>query len=297
MKTILQAKCNLCDSAQAQLVYIKDGIGIAKCKECGLFFNLQMKSPQDLDKIYSRDYFLGGDLGYGYDNYLAEKENYLRSFRKKFRLVEKYAQGGKLLSVGCGFGLCLDVARAKKWQTWGVEISKFACDWMKENLQLDVHNSTLKEARFPGNHFDAVLMWGYIQESLDPLGEIKEVYRILKPGGMLFIQTQNIDSLYARLAKDKWTQFKPQTTSYYFSKKTARLMLEKAHFQILEETSAGMGQFCSLGFLLSRFAHIFPAFKKMSATLGGNRLFRRSSVYINLFDLLHFCAKKEEKNG
>ncbi|MFH1045780.1 MAG: class I SAM-dependent methyltransferase [Candidatus Omnitrophota bacterium] len=297
MASVNELKCNLCGSSERATVYIKDNVHILRCAQCGLLFNQEMKRPEDLSRIYSEDYFVGGDIGYGYDDYPAQRDNLLRTFRNRFKVVEQYKGPGRLLSVGCGLGCCVQVAREKNWQAQAVEISGFACEWMKRNLEFGAHNCALKDAHFPDNHFDVVLMWGYIQESLDPLGEIKEVYRILKPGGMLFLQAQNTDSLYARLAREKWIQFKPRTTAYYFSRKTARMLLEKAGFKVLKITPSGMGQYCSVDFLLKRITHLVPALERINQLLSGNGRLKRTSVYINLFDLLHLYAKKEDNNG
>ena len=73
-----------------------------------------------------------------------------------------------------------------------------------------------------------------IEHLEDPTSLMKETNRILKEGGLLVINTGNIDSLFARIMGRRWMNF-VRCHTYYFSPRTIRLLLEKTHFKTIQK--------------------------------------------------------------
>lgn len=233
-------KCNLCDSEAHELIYERtprtrgDGVytisetniqkpdKIYKCKGCGLIF-----AGQDMDlKYYAEKYSEMID-----DGYMREERGRRQSGIAIIKRVEMHKKGGKLLDIGCANGFLLDEARQRGWDTYGVEISRWAVAYARENLNLNVKRSSLRKAGFTDKSFDVVIMLDVLEHLTHPRRTLLEVSRVLKDDGILYISTPNIASAMSRLLKAKWWGIN-QFHLFYFSTGTLKKMLDSCDMKI-----------------------------------------------------------------
>jgi ubiquinone/menaquinone biosynthesis C-methylase UbiE len=111
----------------------------------------------------------------------------------------KLGRRGAILDVGCGRGELLWAAREAQWEYAGVDASQAHLDWARENLGIEGTLGTLEQANFPSEFFDIVIMGGVIEHLYDPYQTLREVHRVLKPGGLLHFDAPNEDGLYTRI--------------------------------------------------------------------------------------------------
>lgn len=105
------------------------------------------------------------------------------------------------LDVGCGNGL-IDIMLIKKtgFRLIGCDISDTMLEMAranakKENIDIKFENQDVYNLTYPDNNFDVVFSFGYVSAATYPNAR-KEVYRILKPGGLLICDFINHYSLY-----------------------------------------------------------------------------------------------------
>src|SRR5207247_2243429 len=104
--------------------------------------------------------------------------------------------------------------------------SRFA----REDLGIPVHDRPLEEIGFAPATFDRVFIWHTLEHLRDPQQFLRDVARILRPGGEVFIELPNVDDALLtvyRLRSFKAFYFQP-AHSYYFSRATMRRALEQA---------------------------------------------------------------------
>jgi len=116
------------------------------------------------------------------------------------------AQEIKLLDVGCSSGAFLNSARSLGFKTFGVEPAKQAANTAKQS-GLNVVAGTLEQAKYANNSFDAITLFEVIEHLKEPKLLMQEIYRVLKPGGILLISTGNSKSLTVRCLRNKWDYF------------------------------------------------------------------------------------------
>lgn len=170
-------------------------------------------------------------------------------FRDRIRDIERHRKSGKLLDVGCAQGSFLSACLDSGFHLYGVEPSKYTYIEVLKNVpHSTIYNCTLLEARFPGDNFDAVTLINTLEHLFSPKETIAEVYRILKPGGFLMIETPNVDYWIPSLMGKRWIQFLIPDHTVFFSKSTLSGVLKEIGFEIQEVKSGNKTM--SIRFLL-----------------------------------------------
>lgn len=287
--------CNLCGLEEKRLFMRVDSFPLVDCPRCGLRYVSPRLSQEALKDLYSRDYFQStSSVTAGYDDYLKDRENLIKTARKKLKLIKRYKEGGSLLDIGCAVGFFLKVCQDEGFEVMGVELSPFAAHYAKESLGLRVLVGQLLDLSLPSESFDVITMWDVIEHLPDPLTELREIERLLRPEGILVIMTPNIASLVAKIAGKRWLLYmKPQEHLYYFSPTTLKAMLRKAGFEVVKVFTFGKGgKHCSLLFIFRRLKEysrmLFTPFYRLSerTPLG------RWSLYVDMGDNMVAVARK-----
>lgn len=178
--------CPLCGSGAAAPVLQAGPRQMARCRQCGLVYRTPRPPGRATDA--------GNGAGASEDEWLAERRGI--NFR---RFLDGWTRPpGRLLDVGCGYGWFLQMAQARGWEVVGVDHSPEAVRHARERLGVDARCGELQAFRFPGGAFDLVTLWNVLEFVPDPLGSLREIHRVLAPGGVLFLRTQNY--FFQRLA-------------------------------------------------------------------------------------------------
>lgn len=136
---------------------------------------------------------------------------------------------GRILDVGCGLGFLLS-ALEDGWDRYGIEVSKFAAGHAKK--WGSIHLGDLKRAGYPDEFFDVVVLYHVIEHMPHPVSVIREVYRVLKAGGILLFSTPDFDSGCARRFKERYRLLNDQTHISLFSADSAHRFLRDHGFVI-----------------------------------------------------------------
>ncbi len=121
-------------------------------------------------------------------------------FTETLKLIDRYSKKGRLLDVGCGKGEFLKVAKNRGWDSYGLEPSKNFARVSAEKCGLEIRPVLLKDAKYPDSFFDVVTLNMVLEHVDNPRDILSEIRRILKKGGLLFIEVPNMDSLMLKAA-------------------------------------------------------------------------------------------------
>ena len=266
--------CDLCGGQESRLWRVARGPGgkrytLQRCTSCGLVF-LYPQTARDM----VLDYY---SCGRGATLHPLAREAQSQSLRDQVRteidrqiyfsgrtpqpqsnLVRglgrlaawyfRYARGyqrppagtGHALDVGCGDGKYLAWLRdVWGWQVHGVELSAAATRFAREALKLDIQIGTLADIGFPNDHFDLVTMWDVLEHTPSPSKELREIIRVLEPGGTFRLVVPNIESWPARVFRGAWAPLALPEHLYHFSQRTLRAYLEQAGLQVETITPVG----------------------------------------------------------
>ncbi len=223
--------CAICGDCGTRVVAHRFGYPIARCGRCGTVFTDLAPSTHEILELYSDRYFRGGIERRGYCDYGADESVLRASFRRKLRLVNRFApRKGALLDVGCAYGYFLDVAEKSGWRCFGLEASPFAASEARARGHRVVHGVSL--GAFGSGTFDAVTMWDVLEHMPDPVGCLRDVHRVLLPGGLLALCTGRIDSLPARIQGFRSRIYNPPQHLYFFSRQSLGYLLALTGFRL-----------------------------------------------------------------
>lgn len=151
---------------------------------------------------------------------------------------ENLTSGRALFDIGAATGFFLDLARARNWQTAGVELSEFAATEARRRGHLVVTGNLLKQ-NSPTSQYDLVTMWDVFEHIDRPDDYIKKVHQLLKPGGYVAINTPDASSWWARLMGKRWHLMIPPEHLFYYSPKNLRQVLEQNGFRVIKFKKIG----------------------------------------------------------
>jgi 2-polyprenyl-3-methyl-5-hydroxy-6-metoxy-1,4-benzoquinol methylase len=181
-----------------------------------------------------------------------EEEHRLAILNAKWRLdlIRKVKPSGTLLEVGCARGDFLRVAR-EFFDVSGVEPNPELAD--SASPVAPVYRDIIE--RTPWTGFDVVASFHVIEHVDSPRSFIHAAAQRLKPGGLLVIETPNIDSLPFRVLKSRWRQFIPEHY-YFFDPKTLSRLLSEHGLQTQSVTT--VGKYASMDFIANRLSRYLP---------------------------------------
>jgi 2-polyprenyl-3-methyl-5-hydroxy-6-metoxy-1,4-benzoquinol methylase len=201
---------------------------LVKCKQCQLVY-LEQLPEFNIKKHYNNPQYFEG--------YLAQRENFKKIFQKILKNIEKYHKKGRLLEIGFGSGLLLELAQKKGWEVWGVEISSWAVKQAKENFRNRIFEGEIENLDLPENYFEVIVINHVLEHSLAPDKILNKSFRLLKRGGVLFIGLPNFASFFSKILRKKWPGLGLPDHIWQFDLKTIQALVRKQGFQIIKAKS------------------------------------------------------------
>ncbi len=244
MHHLEQTCCNLCGSDRWQHLYRNFELDIIRCQECGLTYAGPLRlTPAASWQRYNPDYFW-----YEYLPSLGVMQGQfnLADFDVRYApmldLLQGYRWLGRLLEVGCGVGFFLKAAERAGWDVVGLEVSEVAVNFVRDTLKLDIQCGTVETVSLPQATCDVIAMFDVIEHLFDPHKTLSQIYRLLRPDGVLVITTPNINALSHFVLGESWAVLSPAEHLYYFSERTLMKTLQKPGFTAVKFDRCFTGQ-------------------------------------------------------
>jgi SAM-dependent methyltransferase len=189
-------------------------------------------------------------------------------------------------------GHLLNFFREDGWDAVGIEPNVGLCRCAREDLHLNAIAGTLEEVKLASDYADVATMMHVIEHVPDPLSTLKEVYRVVKPGGVFVMETPRYDSLMFRLLGSRERSLSCDGHIYFFTTTTLAKLAQKAGFRLLRTDLVGRSMtlerlLYNVG-VVSKSKGIQAALGKISSALGLNRL----SISLNLRDMQRMYLEK-----
>ena len=180
---------------------------LVRCNRCGLMYLDPRPTSEELDAYYPADYepHVGTrkqQLGW------LRRIDYRYGVEKRYRAIMRYCERpGRMLDVGCGPGAFLDGMREHGWQVTGIEPGVQPATYAREELGLEIQNTTLEDARLEPASLDLVTMWNVLEHLSGPRQALRRIAEALRPGGLLVFAIPGVESYDLKMFKEYWAGY------------------------------------------------------------------------------------------
>ena len=287
--------CCMCGSADYKAISRTPPFTVARCCGCDFVYVTPRVPESHLHLVYAWDYYESQNANdYGYDGYLSEGELHRRTFTRKADLVMRHKPGGRLLEVGSAGGFFLKEMQSRGFDVEGIEISSKAAAFAREELGLSrIHCGKLEDVSLQGP-YDVIALWDVIEHVSNPAQILRRLRELMDPEGIIVMQTQNIDSLAARLMGRRWHHFKHVEHIHHFSPATMRRALAQSGFEATELTTRDAGKYVSGKFIRDRMRRFSRVLYYCLLPFG---FLDRMNLYVNLRDEFIVVARPVQEDG
>lgn len=228
--------CVVCGAQDEDELFRKDGLRFVRCGGCGLIYMNPRPSADALERLYACE-STANDAWV--DVLLSEAEEAFQARDFGALLDDLEALGfppGRLLDVGCSIGRLLDLARSRGYAVLGIELGERARRYAREHYGLPVLAERLEEARLQAGSFDVVTLIEVLEHLPDPRGMLREVRRILRPGGMALVGVPNAWSLGVMVLHARARTFN-RNHLFHFNEETLGRLLAEEGFRVVRTTT------------------------------------------------------------
>lgn len=155
-----------------------------------------MRNDQSMYRTYASEWWTGRH------RWLRTMHNLVPPRLKFFDNIVKGWQGKSVLDIGCGGGFMAEELARRGATVTGVDPSEPAIAAAREHAQacglaIDYRFGVGEKLPMPDGMLDIVVIVDVLEHVADPAIVLKEIHRVLKPGGLLLFDTINRTKLAA----------------------------------------------------------------------------------------------------
>lgn len=192
-------------------------LNLVRCLECDLVYS----NPQPRQRVH--DKYIGD---YDLATYFGALESRKRVlFERRLDRIGPPQDGrSRLIDAGCGDGQFLELAAARGWEPFGIEMNPPAAARARER-GATIWEGTVEEVEdLPWGSFDVVCSWDSIEHTPTPRVFAERFARLMAPGGRGELTTLNRKSLVGRLTGMKWSMVVDDHFTYWTGASLTRLL-------------------------------------------------------------------------
>ena len=221
---IIQTPCPLCGSSDYEILFEKEGFRHVRCLGCELVYvNPRLKFHTDFQTFSGT-----GSMG-------EERLSNAQIWRicKELSKFDGYRELNRLLEIGPGKGWFLSMAKLMGWDTWAVEINADAIESLKKKGIKNIITCSAEDYQTDSGSFDAIRIWDVIEHLESPKRMMENVFKALRPGGLLRLSTTNFNSLSRVINGPDWVYLNGADHIILFDSVTIRKLLLSVGFRRL----------------------------------------------------------------
>ncbi len=225
--------CPLCGGAESEPEREIRGFRLVRCQTCQMVYVNPQPGADALTDGYNLNpaltELIGGppDKVAFYETWFGPRDR--QQWSAVLQELARHVGKGRLLEYGCGPALVGQMAAEEGWQVDAIDLGEWIMQ-LQPKRSFPLHVGMLRDQGWPDEHYDAIYAQDVLEHLARPLDELRELRRILRPGGMLYVHVPNYASLTIRTGVSRFAYNEPLGHLNYFTPKTLKTMLKRAGF-------------------------------------------------------------------
>ena len=225
--------CPICNSSNIQeqlsakdYTVSQNIFSIWHCNACTARFTQDVPDQDAIGAYYaSENYISHSDTKKGIINNLYHMVR-KRTLGAKRRMVinETGITKGAILDIGCGTGAFLNTMQEAGWNITGLEPDTIARTKAAELYNIQPQEPAKLFDLTPAT-FNAITMWHVLEHVHELHAYIKQIEKLLAPGGKAFIAVPNYTSKDAEIYSAHWAAYDVPRHLYHFSPQSIETLL------------------------------------------------------------------------
>lgn len=224
------ALCPACAESHGRLLGHKESCALSECIRCSTVFMSAQANGHSVKELYNHYY------DQARFELPAAAAASLELLAKSFA---QFRQTGRWMDTGYGEGGLLSVAEQNGWNCYGTDISPHALEYGQKRGWIVSANAE-NDLRFPRAGFDVVTMIEFLEHMQSPHEALQAAAQWVRPGGLLYVTTPNVNSLNRRILGLDWSIFSPPEHVTIWSARGLCHALTKAGFKIQRVRTEGL---------------------------------------------------------
>jgi 2-polyprenyl-3-methyl-5-hydroxy-6-metoxy-1,4-benzoquinol methylase len=268
--------CDLCGSKDSRFLLDSPRLDgpLVECRGCGLRYvgrrNAQLAFGRE-GSHETADRVRQANLSFRHLRLEEEHRLALLNARWRLELIRKLRPSGSLLEIGCARGEFLQTAK-EHFDARGVEPNPDLADFAGKVAP--VCRETIE--RTPWSGFDVIASFHVIEHVDSPNQFVRAAAERLKPGGLIVIETPDIESMAFRIFRSRWRQFIPEHY-FFFTPRTMRRLLTQNGLSA--DRIMKVGKYASVELICNRLSRYSPWIRSAGP-------FSRLTFRINPMDIM-----------
>lgn len=271
--------CPLCDSKRLKTLFRQWGIGYYRCRECEFVFSNPRLTNKGAYRWYNSDYY---NAAMQTEHYIAENYSKYYSislgeyyFKKTMQFFEgkDFPHDIIIADLGCGSGAILQYLKDELGFGYvkGFDLNTANIEFAKRFRGLEVENKDIYDL-VEKEKFDVVITTENIEHVSQPIDYIKQIKKLVKPGGHLLLTTPHNDKKATNLMGLSGDHFCAPNHQNYFNYQNLYTLIESHGFKVIDYRINNQTQFNLYAFLKRSFisrdqATAFPPIKVSLKTI------------------------------
>ncbi len=219
--------CCVCTAPQVSR-FRRRGYEYWRCRRCGLTSTYPLPSLGQIAQHY-REKFEAGN----YEVLAQSAEQYLPVYQGLADMLKAALastsvgslHNARVLDIGCFTGEFLAVLAQSGADVFGLELQPRAVEIARKRFAGRIFQADVANHSLPGAGYEIVTLLGVLEHVVNPVELLRNTCELLRPGGLLMLQTPDSDSIPAAIMGRWWPPYTPVEHIHLFSRRAIRHLL------------------------------------------------------------------------
>jgi SAM-dependent methyltransferase len=206
-----------------------------RCANCRLTSNLPVPDAAVIEAHYKRKFEKGNYQLLS--EFATQYRTIYQGYAARLRKLVDFSSRPKILDVGCFTGDFLSIVNDAGADAYGLELQEEAALIANRRFPGRVFQARVEGTEFPQGPYDAITLLAVIEHVTDPRALVEPCIRLLKPGGVLMVQTPDTGSILCRTLGRYWPPYAPVEHLNLFSVRSLQILLSSFDLQQVDVRS------------------------------------------------------------